>query len=211
VNTYSWTGGSVADTSVTGLVSTTTSYTVTVTDGCGSTDTDVSTVTINPLPVANLGADIVQVNPPAVLDAGAGFSSYLWSTSATSQTISVNANGQYIVTVTNSFGCSDSDTIQVTFTAGINNPDGTTATVSYYPNPSNGILNMNIQGFMGKELKMDVMDLEGRIIRNFVFGEVTESYVTQMDLSTLRAGTYMVVLYSGGDTYTHRIVITTNY
>ena len=211
VNTYSWTGGSVADTSVTGLVSTTTSYTVTVTDGCGSTDTDVSTVTINPFPVANLGADIVQVNPPAVLDAGAGFSSYLWNTSATSQTISVNANGQYIVTVTNSFGCSDSDTIQVTFTAGINNPDGTTATVSYYPNPSNGILNMNIQGFMGKELKMDVMDLEGRIIRNFVFGEVTESYVTQMDLSTLRAGTYMVVLYSGGDTYTHRIVITTNY
>jgi len=211
VNSYSWTGGSTSSTSTTGLVSTTTNYTVTVTDGCGTTATSVSTVTINTPPTVNLGPDVIQPNPPATLDAGAGFSSYLWSTSATTQTINVTTNGTYTVTVTDGNGCTGTDNIQVNFTAGINNPDGSTATVSYYPNPTNGVLNMMIEGFMGKELKMEVMDIEGRVIRNYVFAEVTETYTSQIDLTTLRAGTYLVVLHTATDSYTHRIVITTNY
>ncbi len=209
---YSWNPGGAATSSITtGLISSTTSYTLTVTDGCGTIDTDVATVTINPLPVVNLGPNIVQPNPPAMLDAGAGFSSYLWSTGAVTQTINVNTNGTYWVTVTDANGCSDSDTIQVNFTSGINNPDGSIATVSYYPNPSNGIINMNIQGFLGKELRMEVTDIEGRILRNYVYGQVTETFLQEIDLSTLRAGTYLIVLRSNDDVYTHRIVITTQY
>jgi len=210
-NTYSWTGGSISSTSTTGLVSATSNYTVTVTDGCGTTATSVSTVTINTPPVVSLGLDIVQPSPPAILDAGTGFSSYLWSTSATTQTISVSINGTYTVTVTDANGCTGTDNIQVNFTAGVNNPDGSVAIVSYYPNPTNGIVNMNIQGFMGQELKMEIMDIQGKVIRNYVFDEVTENYLQQIDLSTLRAGTYMVVLRTATDSYTHRIVIATNY
>ncbi len=49
-----------------------------------------------------------------MLDAGAGFASYAWSTSDNTQTITVTNSGTYSVTVTDSFGCEGFDTIVVT-------------------------------------------------------------------------------------------------
>jgi hypothetical protein len=49
------------------------------------------------------------------LDAGGGFSSYLWNTEETTQKIEVTESGVYTVTVTNSLGDSTSDETQVTF------------------------------------------------------------------------------------------------
>ena len=51
----------------------------------------------------------------AVLDAGARFTNYHWSTGDTTQTITVSHSGTYSVTVTDIFGFQSSDTIQVYF------------------------------------------------------------------------------------------------
>jgi uncharacterized protein (TIGR02145 family) len=62
----------------------------------------------------NLGPDINACTGTAVsLDAGAGFSSYLWSTSDTVQTITVNQSGTYWVRATR-WGCTTVDTVNVT-------------------------------------------------------------------------------------------------
>lgn len=53
------------------------------------------------------------------LDAGAGYSSYSWSGGGSGQTLTVNATGTYIVTVTNAEGCTSSGSITVTVKAPI--------------------------------------------------------------------------------------------
>jgi len=55
-------------------------------------------------------------NEPIILNAGAGFSSYSWNTSPvqTTQTISVDTAGTYVVTLTNANNCSKNKTFTVT-------------------------------------------------------------------------------------------------
>jgi hypothetical protein len=71
---------------------------------------------IHPLPVVDLGNDTMLCPgaPNLTLDAGNAGSTYLWSTSGTSQTISISAASNYSVTVTDGFGCIGKDTIVVT-------------------------------------------------------------------------------------------------
>ena len=84
-------------------------------DGCISTDT-VTVFNANP-PVVDLGANLdICPGDPVTVDAGEGFNTYSWSTGATSQTISVNAVGTYVVVVTNESGCEAFDFISVTAT-----------------------------------------------------------------------------------------------
>ncbi|WP_027385581.1 DUF7948 domain-containing protein [Chryseobacterium gregarium] len=75
-------------------------------------------LTLNPKPKINLPEKVDFCNGKnATLDAGSGYSSYLWSTGATTQTITVSAPGNYSVTVANSFGCQNTDAVQVSYTA----------------------------------------------------------------------------------------------
>jgi gliding motility-associated-like protein len=73
-----------------------------------TTFTTPSILTFNPLPT-----QISLCGSSIGLDAGSGFTSYLWNTGATSQTISATTAGEYRVTVTNASGCAASDTINV--------------------------------------------------------------------------------------------------
>lgn len=113
--TYLWSTGATTQTisaSAPGL------YTVTVTNSNGCSVTDSMRVMNNAAPVVALGADQnVCDGTPVVLDAGNAGSTYLWSTGATTQTITTTAAGQYVVTVTNTTGCSSNDTLVVTHKA----------------------------------------------------------------------------------------------
>ena len=72
-------------------------------------------VSINTAPVVNLGANqSICAGSPLVLDAGNVGSSYLWSTGALTQTITINVGGTYSVTVTGANGCTASDAITIT-------------------------------------------------------------------------------------------------
>ena len=90
----------------------TTTYTVTVTNSCGSISDSV-VVTVNPIPFVDLGADTSQCGGSVFLDAGNIGSSYLWSNGATTQLLNVSVSNTFSVKVTNQYGCIDSDTILV--------------------------------------------------------------------------------------------------
>ena len=83
-------------------------YYVTVTNGgfCSAVAHKSVTVTVAPIP-AILASNLSSLcgGGSANLNVGATFSTYAWSTGATTQGIVINNGGNYIVTVTNTNGC----------------------------------------------------------------------------------------------------------
>ena len=116
--TYTWSPN--GETSQTINVTTAGTYSVTVTDNGGCSGTDQVTVTEhdNPTPVIS-GSTSFCSGSSTMLDAGAGYSSYIWNTNANTQTINVNTAGTYSVTVTDNNGCSGSSQVNVTESASL--------------------------------------------------------------------------------------------
>jgi gliding motility-associated-like protein len=92
-----------------------TSYAVTVSSSSGCADTVAVTVNVNALPVADAGADDTICNGAAATLTASGGTVYAWSNGATSATINVqpSVTTTYTVTVSNSFGCSATDSATV--------------------------------------------------------------------------------------------------
>ncbi|MES2776906.1 MAG: T9SS type B sorting domain-containing protein [Bacteroidota bacterium] len=82
-------------------------------EGCVSTDT-ITVLKVYANPVVQLDKTTYICNGETrVLDPGAGFSSYLWSSGSTGQTISVNGPGIYWVKVKDFVNCAGSDTAKI--------------------------------------------------------------------------------------------------
>lgn len=112
---YLWSNG---DTTSTTVITTSGSYSVTVSNGSACTDSSATiNVNSNPLPspvISSSGSSAFCAGD--TLDAGNGFPAYNWSTGETSQTIIADSAGIYSVTITDANGCPGSSAIT------INNP-----------------------------------------------------------------------------------------
>ncbi|MBI3237384.1 MAG: T9SS type A sorting domain-containing protein, partial [Flavobacteriia bacterium] len=111
-NNYAWSNGDTSNTTVVSPIAST-QYTVSGTaNGCTSYDTVM--ITVNDLPIVDLGNDVEQCGGTVILDAGIG-SSYAWSNGSTQQTLEVSLSGTYALTLVDNNACSASDTITVIF------------------------------------------------------------------------------------------------
>ena len=81
---------------------------------------DTSIVTINALPVVNLGSDVSAcANNAPVLDAGHVGKTYLWKGGTTAQTFTPTSSDTIWVSVTDNLTCTGRDTVVVKFDAGV--------------------------------------------------------------------------------------------
>ncbi len=92
-------------------------YFVTVTDNFGCSNTDSVNVTIYALPSSGLPASLTVCSDTGAILTSKPYSKTLWNTGDTTSAITVNSSGIYFVTVTDSLGCSNTDSVNVTIYA----------------------------------------------------------------------------------------------
>ena len=104
---YNWNPSGSTTSTITITPNGSTTYAVNVIDSNGCQATAFANVTVHPNPVSVLQTPVfICGGMSEILDPGPSGTTYLWNTGATSQTISVNTQGAYTVTITNQFGCS---------------------------------------------------------------------------------------------------------
>jgi plastocyanin len=74
-----------------------------------------------------------------------------------------------------------------------------------YPNPSNGMLTLEMQRFSGKQVQITITDLKGQIIFQ---EELIADAIKTLDLSELAAGTYIVKMNAGTEQFSCQIILT---
>lgn len=110
-SSYNWSNGATTQTT---SVTAGNTYTVTVSqNNCTASDNEVVTVNNNTVSIAANGPLTFCQGGSVTLDAGAGYSSYIWSNGSTSQSITVNTDNTYSVTVLQN-NCSATDSKVVT-------------------------------------------------------------------------------------------------
>ncbi len=118
--TYNWSPGGMTGDNITVTPTTTTVYTVVVTDQFGCTATDTATVTVNPLPNIVASPDqSICIGQSATLTASGG-TTYSWNPSGNSGgtiTVTPGSSTTYAVTGTDPNGCSSTAFVNVTVNA----------------------------------------------------------------------------------------------
>lgn len=110
-SSYSWSDGTSLGQAVANTAGT---YSVTVTDNNGCVGVDSILVSVNQLPVVNLGADTSYCqNSSIVLHAGNQNGTYLWNDGSSNDSLLVTTPGTYSVALTDTNQCVGVDSINI--------------------------------------------------------------------------------------------------
>lgn len=128
-------------------------YALTVTNDFGCSSSSQVNINVLPVPMVDLGDDktITQLQT-IIIGASQGYSGYLWSTNSTQSFIVVSGQSlnpgsySYWLSVTNTEGCSATDTILVIVVDEVGINDNSDKNISVFPNPANEYFNISIPG-----------------------------------------------------------------
>ena len=141
------------------------------------------------------------------LDAGNPGVLYSWSNGATTQTITVNTENVYAVTVVNGFGCTATDDVlvEVETCVGTNEADWASE-LQLFPNPTSGYVTLQLSLANAAEVRVEVLNALGQVVQTQHFGDANE-LSQQFELSNLAQGTYFFRVTVGGETTTRRVLL----
>ncbi len=202
-------GGNLLHTGATFLtpvLNATTVYYALVVNDCPSYPTAV-TAFVTPGPSVFLGNDTTVLSGSSfVLDAGAGFDSYLWSTGETTQTIVVNATNTYSVDVTLN-GCTGTDAIIVTVVLGIQESHLWNGLITVYPNPAKDKINIQAESKKDINAVLNICDVAGQILIQKDIQIQSGLNIQTIDLSQLAKGMYFLTLRSAENVITFNLLV----
>ena len=195
---YLWNDQTAAQTLT---VSSTGTYSLTATDDNGCHNFDQVYVNVSNPPLSSF---IYNVNNLEIhfTNNTTNANSFLWdfgdgTTSTEANPMHLyNAIGNYIVTLSsNSISCGNSvfiDTVKVLTTSLV---DNTLNSISFFPNPSNGIITIDINNQNFSQLKLEVFNSLGQSV---YIKEISSNQMTeQVNLKHLTSGVYSIKFMSG--------------
>lgn len=203
---YSWNTGAGTQTI---NVNTSGTYWVTVVDFNGCQVTDTSIVSLYPDPTIFIGNDTtICTIDNLILNAPGGFASYIWSTGANTQSITV-AGSQgaglytYSVGATDANGCIARDTIRVTIQdcTGINEM-ALNAHIILYPNPNSGDFTIFAEG-IENNARLTIYSIDGKIILSEAINNAAQKNITL----NVESGVYFIQISSANKISTHKLII----
>ena len=100
--------------------------------------------------------------------------------------------------------CSQTTTIVEEVVSSTNNPAVAPIKVSLFPNPTNGMLKLQIREVDIQRLEVSVKALDGRLLLNRTENNVQD---TQLDLSAYDAGIYFIEIITDQGTITERVIV----
>ena len=193
-------------------------YNLSVIDSNGCADSaTVTLVELNPLPTTDLGADTVICNDnPLTLVANPGFL-YSWNLNIAnnnqfyivdSTTSPIGVPVEVIVFLTDINGCENSDSITVTIADCVGLTElSSNIDVKYYPNPTDGLLNISANNLDTRSLTITVMGANGQMVMTErVLNPATEFFKT-IDLTDQASGVYLIQLVTDHGMATHRVTV----
>jgi hypothetical protein len=211
-DSYTWSNG---DTTQSIEVTSTGSYTVTTTnvDACaGVGASDAVTVTFTATPTA-AGSFTTNGNIVTFSNTSTGASTYSWdfgdftnsSASAPVHAYAVNGDYQVVLTAING-NCSDTVIFNVSITVGVEELMGI-ANVLVYPNPTSSDVFVSFDNQNGNAINIEVVDQLGRLVYTNSATQMIGFNTIGLDLSSVSDGMYSVLLHSGNNTITKRIIV----
>lgn len=204
--TYAWSTG---DSTQTITVSTQGAYSVTVSDPVyGSPVSDTINVDPNSAPVAAFGCTNIFVNAYQFTDSSAAATSWNWdfgdgnSSALENPTHTYTAQGIYTVVLTVSNGCG-TDTISKVLDTTVGIEDAFASQVQVWPNPSNGLFQVQLPEGLIAPVTLRVVDLMGQEVH---VSEVEQEKVG-LDLQGLSKGIYLLHLNYMGSEHSIKLVL----
>jgi predicted RNase H-like HicB family nuclease len=180
-------------------VSNATDYTVTVTaNGCSATSA-ATTVTENPLPATptiNASGPLTFCDPGSVTLTSSSATGNVWSPGgATTQAITVDADGSYTVTVTDGNGCvsaaSAATVVDEEICIGVNET-ALVNSLNIFPNPASDVLNIEFTVDEVNFLEVRVMNAMGQLVYQDIENAFSGTYRNSFSVNGLATGSYML-------------------
>ena len=177
------------------------SYEVTTTDANGCTQsfstsiTEPTAVNISAVPAsATNGTN----NGSITMSGSGGLSPYSYSINGTNyysgSLFSNLAAGTYTCYVKDANGCIDTITVTVDQVAGL--ADENSLAVNLYPNPNNGIFEIESSGLTGDKLNCKLFNIQGQLVSEFNLSVVDGKVSQTVEMSKkLASGTYYLGIY----------------
>lgn len=196
--TFTWLPSGFGGQSVTGLTAGVQQAIVTDSSGCQAYQS-VAILSDYPKPVVDLGPDqLITDGQPVTLNAGS-HTTYQWSTSATTASITATVSGVYWVLVANDGGCGATDTVTLEiWPTGVEELGGASV-LSIFPNPATDVLNISLNhtGVLSN-LDIAVTNMQGQLVMTRNIVGMNGGDLLTLELDQLPAGAYNLSVKADG-------------